>query len=240
MSSNRKPSFWSLISNGEYIVGTTGQTVYVYDSNNTELAKFKDLKYAYTPVLSPKGDIFVVKSTDGRMAVYSLNDLTLIKKFRYSKVTSSQDDGLCFNADGNELYNIERHTYSYSSALSIYDTKDFSLKKRLFYEDRFTELCDIEYDTTSDTFYIIGFFRDKNSGVANERYIAKLVNDNLTDIIVISNKEFVNCTEYKNLLRFGESDFAKEFFITNPDIILSPEDNYSISMLYAMKSNDND
>ena len=45
MSSNRKPSFWSLISNGEYTVGTTGQTVYVYDSNNTELAKFKDLKY---------------------------------------------------------------------------------------------------------------------------------------------------------------------------------------------------
>ena len=69
------PKFWSLISNGKYKVGCTGQTVYIYDQNGTELAKFKDLPYAYTAAFSPKGDIFVVKSTAGRIAVYSLADL---------------------------------------------------------------------------------------------------------------------------------------------------------------------
>ena len=235
MSSNRTPPFWSLISNGEHIVGCTGQTVYVYDMNNNLLAKFPKHRYVYTSAFSPSGDMFTVKSVSGYLAFYSLKDYTLLKKFRFSKINGSQDDGFCFNADGSEFYNIERHTYS--SALSIYDTKDFSLKKRLFHEDRFTELCDIEYDTVSDTVYIIGFFRDKKSGVANEHYIAKLVNDNITDIIIISYKEYVNCTEYKNLLRFGESNFAKEFFTTNPDIKLSPEENYTIAQLHNMKKN---
>lgn len=235
MSKSRKPSFWSLISNGEYIVGTTGQTVYIYDKNNTELAKFKDIKYAYTPLFSPNGDIFVVKSTDGRMAVYSLKDLTLIKKFRYSK-EASQDDGLCFNSDGSELYNIERHKYLYSTALSIYDTHDFSLKKRLFQDDKLVELCDIEYDDESDNFYLIGFFRDEKTRVADKYFIAKLINDEIKNIIIITFSEYNNCTEYKNLMRLGFSEFAKEFFITNPDIILSPEDNYTITQLYKQKS----
>lgn len=37
--------FWSYVSNGEYCVGTTGQTVYVFDAiTGEEIAKFKDMK----------------------------------------------------------------------------------------------------------------------------------------------------------------------------------------------------
>ena len=103
------PKFWSLISNGKYRVGCTGQTVYIYDQNGTELVKFKDLPYAYTAAFSPKGDIFVVKSTAGRIAVYSLDEPCLIQKFRFSKVDGSQDDIFCFSPDGEWFYNIERH-----------------------------------------------------------------------------------------------------------------------------------
>jgi hypothetical protein len=38
--------FWSYIENEQFAVGCTGQTVYVYDKSGTELARFKDLKYA--------------------------------------------------------------------------------------------------------------------------------------------------------------------------------------------------
>lgn len=77
--------FWSYISNGTYSVGCTGGSVYVYDKNGAELAKFKDMPYAYWPCFSPKGDIFVVKSTAGRLAVYSLDSQSLIKKIPFFK-----------------------------------------------------------------------------------------------------------------------------------------------------------
>lgn len=53
--------FWTYITNGEYSVGCAGQTVYLFDKNNTELAKFHDLKYAYHPTFSSKDDVFVVR-----------------------------------------------------------------------------------------------------------------------------------------------------------------------------------
>ena len=37
----------SYIENDKYGVDCTGQAVYLYDKNGTELKKFKDLPYAY-------------------------------------------------------------------------------------------------------------------------------------------------------------------------------------------------
>lgn len=85
--------FWGYVSNNKYSVGCTGQTVYLYDEDGNELAKFKDIIYGYTPMISPDGTLFVVKSADGRPAVYSLETLSFIKKFRFSKVDGVQDDG---------------------------------------------------------------------------------------------------------------------------------------------------
>ena len=82
-------NFQSYTSNDQFSIGCTGQTIYVYDKNGNEIKKFKDIIYAYTPMISPDNDIFVVKSSDGRMAVYSLETMSLIKKFRYSKVDGS-------------------------------------------------------------------------------------------------------------------------------------------------------
>ena len=79
------PLFKSIIKNENYSIGCTGQTVWVWDKNDTVIAKFKDLIYAYRALISPRGDIFIVRSNDGRLAVYSLENLLLIKKFRFSK-----------------------------------------------------------------------------------------------------------------------------------------------------------
>lgn len=102
--------YWAYISNGQYSVGTTGQSVFLLDKDGKKLNCFKDIIYAYTPMFSPNGKIFVVKSTDGRLAVYSLITYSLIKKFRYSKVDGAQDDGFCFSPRRQLFY---KHRTSY-------------------------------------------------------------------------------------------------------------------------------
>ena len=204
------PKFWSLISNGKYSVGCTGQTVYIYDQNGAELAKFKDLPYAYTAAFSPKGDIFAVKSTAGRLAVYSLKQLCLIQKFRFSKVDGSQDDNFCFSPDGERFYNIERHAKSYNTALSVYRTSDFSLERRLFETDPKTELATVEFDPAVNDCYLLGFFRDdKNS--ASEYFVAKLCGDELGDVKYISEDTFDFYRGYKDMEAKGFTEQSKKW-----------------------------
>ena len=204
------PKFWSLISNGKYRVGCTGQTVYIYDQNGTELVKFKDLPYAYTAAFSPKGDIFVVKSTAGRIAVYSLDEPCLIQKFRFSKVDGSQDDIFCFSPDGEWFYNIERHGKSYNTALSIYRTSDFSLERRLFETDPKTEVCTIEFDPTVGDCYLLGFFRDEKNS-ASEYFVARLCDKELGDIKYISEDVFDFYRGYKDMEAKGFTELSKRW-----------------------------
>lgn len=39
-------NFWSYIQNDRFAVGCTGQSVYVYNPEGRELARFRGLKYA--------------------------------------------------------------------------------------------------------------------------------------------------------------------------------------------------
>lgn len=60
--------FVSYIKNEKYAIGCTGGTVYVYDANGNELAKFKDIRYGYDPMFNPVKNEFIVKSTEGRFS----------------------------------------------------------------------------------------------------------------------------------------------------------------------------
>lgn len=213
-------SFAGFTSNGEYSVGCTGQTVYLYDKDGKELAKFKDLIYAYSPMISPDGKIFVVKTTEGRLAVYSLEHRTLIKKFRFSKVNGAQDDNFCFSPDGKELYNIERHIDSLKTALSVYDTRDFSLKKRILNDDYSLVLAAVEYSVNENKIFLLGYMREPESGVAYKFFVGELIKDSLENIVYISEKEYdfyLHC-KYLEIHPFtifglytpGEADRIKE------------------------------
>ena len=193
-------NFVGFTSNGEYSVGCTGQTVYLYDKDSKELAKFKDLKYAYSPMISPDGKIFVIKSTEGRLAVYSLESHTLVKKFRFSKVDGSQDDNFCFSSDGTEFYNIERHIDSCKTALSIYDTSDFSLKKRILHDDFNLVLTAVEYNTEENKVFLLGYMREPESGVAYKFFVGELIKDSLKNIVSVSEKEhdfYLDCKNFE-------------------------------------------
>lgn len=117
-------NFWSYIDNGKFAVGCTGKTVHVYDSAGTELAKFRDLSYAYLPLFSPDGTLLAVKSTAGLLAFYTLAELRLLKKFRFTPLDGCQDGNMCFSPDGSELYNIEVSEAG-DARITVYSVKNF-------------------------------------------------------------------------------------------------------------------
>lgn len=192
------PRFCSIVENEKYRVGCTGQTVWVWDKTDTVLAKFKDLIYAYHAAISPRGDMFAVKSTDGRIAVYSLGTMDLIKKFRFSKVNRAQDDGFCFSSDGKYFLNIERQGDDVHSALSIYNTADFSLVSRVLF-DIDTMISHIQ--EVGGEYYVLGFTRRDDLS----HFVAKFKNDEICDMMDISEREYDFYCEHLAQTMFGSN-----------------------------------
>lgn len=174
--------FKSYIKNEKYAIGCTGGTVYVYDLEGSELAKFKDLKYGYDPMFNPVRNEFIVKSTDGRLAYYSLDNMKLIKKFRFSKEDGCQDDSFCFSKDGAYFYNVERHIISYNSGLTVYDVNDFSIVRTFAIEDENMRLHDIQCDPETGIVYLLG---EKHDDSDNESFAAVLGESDLEKVVYI-------------------------------------------------------
>lgn len=194
--------FWSYIENGSYCVGCTGQMVYVYDKEGNELAKFKDLPYAYTPAFSPNGDLFIVKTTEGRLAVYATATLSLIKNFRYSKVDCSQDDGFCFSPDGKYFINLERHGDSTCNGISVYDTADFSRRAHTLL-DKNMGVSQIE--AADGEYYVLGFFRNEYL----EFFVGKYAEGEVKDLLRISQQEH---DLYDMYLRLNANGFTEKAY----------------------------
>ena len=207
--------FWTFIGNDKYDIGLTGSTVYVYDKQGAELVAFKDITYAYNAVISPLGDIFVVKSVDGRMAVYSLKSLKLIKKFRFSKSDDAQDDNMVFSPDGKYFYNIENHDWSNSkSLLAKYNTSDFSLVGQLFADREHLRITHIDYDETNNCYYILGIIYSPETKIGNKYFISRLVNDELVDVqyVTESNQSFYGEINRLKTMGFTEKAFQWSSF----------------------------
>lgn len=223
--------FIGYTTNGNFSVGCTGQTVYLFDKNNTEIGKFKDIIYAYTPILSPDGKIFVVKSTAGMLAVYSLETFSLIKKFRFSKVDGAQDDGFCFSDDGKQFVNIERQKDDLHYAISIYNTSDFSLVKRVLFDD-FTALIHIEFDENTNTYYVLGFMRDLD-GVFDYGFVATFEENEIRNVTPVTEKEYEFYKSYKDLEMMGFTENAIESACMEGEISELKSAKYSLEDLYA-------
>ena len=193
------PRFYGIVENEDYGIGCTGQTVWVWDKNDVVLAKFKDLKYAYRALISPRGDIFTVKSAEGKLAVYSLETLSLIKKFRFSKV-DSQDHGFCFSPDGKYFLNIECHGDSLHSALAVYDTADFSLASRIMM-GKYIMLSEMQI--VDGECYILGYTRGED-GIYDRHFVAKFKDNTLCDAVPISEREYWFYLENIDQTVFGD------------------------------------
>lgn len=220
--------FWTFIGNNKYDIGLTGSTVYVYDKQGTELSTFKDLTYAYNAVISPLGDIFVVKTTDGRMAVYSFEPLKLIKKFRFSKIDGGQGGNMVFSPDGKYFYSIESHTRTSNTLLAKYKTDDFSLVCQLFSDRELFRLQVIEYDENTDCYYVLGILYSPETKMANTWFVAKLADDELVDMRYITEGEsdFVDDVNRLKVRGYTEKSFQWSPFRYKKEY----DDKYKISL----------
>lgn len=203
-------NFWGFYDNGQYKVGCNGGTMYLYDAQNHELAKFKDIPYAYRGAFKPGSNIFVLRSTEGRLAIYDCDERKLLYKFRFSNVDYSQDDGFCFSPDGTYFLNIERIESSVYSRLSIYETQSFSPVKRLFAEDKSLALNHIEYNPTKNQYDVLFFMRGED-GVYNQGYIGILAEEQITQLQPISSKAHRFLNSYKSLQSSGFTKKAIEW-----------------------------
>lgn len=223
--------FWGYTANDKFSVGCTGQTVYLYDKDGNELKRFRDIIYAYTPVISPDGKLFVVKSTAGWLAVYSLETFSLIKKFRFSRVDGAQDDGFCFSPDGKYFINIERQNDSLRSAISVYDTKDFSLIRQPFLEED-SMIRHIEFDESTSKYYVLGFMRGIE-GVFHHGFVAEFEEFEIKHIVTISTQDYNFYLSYKNLEQTGFTEKAYAWSYMKSGLEDLKAAKYSLGKLYT-------
>lgn len=196
---------WTHISNGEYSIACTGQTVHLYGKDNAELARFKGLRYAYDAVISPKGDLFVVKSSEGHLIWFGFNPPRLIKKVKCSQ---GEKHNFCFSPDGERLYNLESLAiHPLLATLSIYRTSDFSLERRMSWCMSNIDLQVIEYDSATDAYYLLGYVRNLN-GCASKHFIARLDDGVLRDIAYISDRDHWDYDLYKSAESCGFTENA--------------------------------
>ncbi|MBR5545069.1 MAG: hypothetical protein IKU66_06305 [Clostridia bacterium] len=205
-------NFVGYTENENFKVGCTGQTTYVYDKDGNELARFKkDILYGYRPMFQPNSNIVVVKSTEGRLAIYNLDKLTLVKKVRTvpTPLASAQDGNMCFSKDGKLFYNIESHI-GCRTRLTIYDTDTFEPIKRLFENDEKQMLIHIECDRENGNIYLLGYMRD-DEGIYHQPFVAQLENDEIINKTNISHNEYKYLNGYKHLEGYGFTKEVKEW-----------------------------
>ena len=199
-------NFWSYIDNGKFAVGCTGKTVHVYDSAGTELAKFRDLSYAYLPLFSPDGTLLAVKSTAGLLAFYTLAELRLLKKFRFTPLDGCQDGNMCFSPDGSELYNIEVSEAG-DARITVYSVKNFLPVADVHKEK---EIVPIAVERDGDALYILGGKRDSDD-ILCHYFTARLDNHTLRESRPVSDKDADLCREFVHLQNCGFTKKAEEW-----------------------------
>ncbi len=202
-------NFWGYYENGKYRVGCTGGTVYIYDSENNELAKFRDVKNAYTAKFLPNTNTVVVKTTGGSLAVYSLDKLELVKKIVITRI-GAQDEGFSFSPDGKYLYNIEKPYFSTQTRLTKYFTSDFKVAEILFESDKNIYLQDIEFDRNTGKRFILGFMRDF-IGIYDYGFIGELINNRIENIKRLNRDTYDYIRAYKSWEMYGFTKKSMEW-----------------------------
>lgn len=201
----RKP-FMSLIANDRYQIGCTGQTVYLLDASGNELAKFKDMPYAYDPAFHPSGEIAAVYGNTGMMAVYALSERRLIAKFRVSAASDAQTDRVpCFSPDGSCLYHIEgRKGDRPNSRLSVYSTADYQPVLRLFEKEPKNIFECMEFD--GETLFLLGYFRKEDG---NDYFVTQLLGESLQNVKPLDRDTY---DFYQSAMRVKQAGFTREAF----------------------------
>lgn len=153
--------------NKNFKVGLNGQTIYIYDNEEKELARFQDAAYMYRGKFIPNTNILVVKATSGWLLFYDLDKLELMKKIKFSNI-GSQDENFDITPDGKYLYNIEAPKSSTKTRLTKYDLKTLKPIITPFHnlDNIFLKYIEIY----NDNIYLFGFIRN-DEGIKDYGFI---------------------------------------------------------------------
>lgn len=220
----------------KYIVQCTprGRTVYIYDSNGNELAKFQDMKHTYQCLISPDEKQFVLLSLCGMLAIYSTAEMKLLKKIRYA--SSDQDGGLCYSNDGKKLYLLEHiNRGSMHSRLISYDTSSYT-EKFIEFENPSIKFLSVAPFHSLNEVLLLGYKRNKD-GLGFLDFMAVVRQNEIVEIRYF--KETLdalslaswNVITHKEMIRFFDSlyvpksPFERNLSISEQWIVLEMIDN---------------
>ncbi len=200
--------FWSYVTRGKYSIGCTGQSVYVYE-NDIEIVCLKGFKYTYKSCISPNLDYFALKSNTGIMYVYSLKDFSLVRKVRFMKSDSSQDNMFTFSLNGKSIISVDTYQ-DVHNCISCFSVPNLELKRRLFDDSDTIEPCVLELTDEDNIFYVLMAERNKNN-IVYKYFVALIKDDKILDKKYISEKEFDLYLDFKELEYDGFTEKAKEW-----------------------------
>lgn len=192
--------FWGFYDNGKFRVGCSGAAVYVYDSNDKELAKFKDFPYTYRAAFMPVKNIIAVKSTAGYLGFYDLDKSALIKKYNVITKNGAHEEGFLFTADGRFFYNIESPITAIETQLGIYETETFSKVETLFADEKLMFLEHMEIDSDTGKCYISGYMRNPDTLIFGYGFVGIFDEKTyrITDIRIPDDKIYRYLDAYKD------------------------------------------
>lgn len=98
----------------------------------------------------------------------------------------SQDDGFCFSHDGKYFLNIERRYDELHSAISIYNTEDFSLISRLTLGD---DMMIHHIQQVKGEYFVLGFDRGHDL-ILNSFFVAKFSENAISEKMKITENEY--------------------------------------------------
>ena len=220
--------FYGFYNNGKYKVGCNGGSIWVYDQNDNELARFKGLSCTYAGAFHPGTNVFAAKSTYGTLWIYDLDTMSLFRKIKYTPL-GAQDEGFAFSTSGDLFYNIEKPVSSTRTQLTVYDGATFDRIAVYFADEVKMVLNHIE--TYDDEVYLYGFMRT-DSEPFDHAFVARFANGEVKDIREIKSTAFPitdwtlwgkNDASYLHMYKwwemhgFTEESARFEYFKIEPD-----------------------
>ena len=119
------------------------------------------------------------------------------------------------------------------SAIYVYNTSDFSLTNRIDIDNKMM-VHHIEFDKNTNSYYVLGFVRG-DDGVLQNGFIAKFENQQINNILPLTEEEFEFFCDYKSLELSGFTEKKYQWTYIDYELQELKSMNHTLSKLYAQK-----
>ncbi len=202
--------FYGVAQYDNYRVGCAGQTVYVSDGQGAEIARLKDISYAYAAAFSPDGSLLAVRSTTACFAFYAPPEFQLVQKVRMRRPNNQpQDEGFCFSPDGSLFWSLE-YQNDLTTHLVQYDTKTFAETGRFFENERYV-FSHIEPNAEGG-YDLLGFRREPEAE-NNSHRLARFDDEQIVSQMPLADSVYERAHRFKKVELCGFTEQMHEIWM---------------------------